>query len=868
MSSEERNLRICESSLPSSLLVHFVSTGNVLVRLSIGKCLQMMTSTPRSSSVFLSRHESAFRTTLEEIEKSDLSAFFLESLSAIMFSPNATVFELVFHSLSRHASNQDAASLLANHRIILAPSDPAVKTVTFIERICEVLTDDLSLFHYLITSASVPLRSLAKSTFTTIGNIWEFVASELHFLDHLCNLNRPAVLQLHPYSPHPHLEHLAKSTITRTMVSIIRVCLHLIISSPIPTPTTSPLDDSSIVNIHDLWSFVNNKISFFHNLNLFPFFDYIVIFISVVDVGLYKTNELIHTSSTLSTAAVTSLHHTLEIVSSGMKILHDQFPLLFHHSLTGLITLKVFPLVKTAITTCIELPSHLTHVPTDQKDALNATINSVLTMSWKIITRSLVMSMKSLHPILESLFVEGPDMFTLVEQISRHFNTNLLMDLLDLTNKKPSQTRAIFIFLNENMIERMFERVRPTAVMLTDRDFHSHVLSLIWNMTRGTDPDSWKTEERPFEPLLQFNRVVVPSQPYLLFVFQRDEYLATPDGLFESQINRIFEHIVRLDRELNKKGKDVKTGRESWEVGPSMFLMTLRKIKQWNFFDTCLGMIGNQQILFSTDLGNPDMDLPSKITTTTMDMLETVFSNSSANTRLALVRADLIPRLINTLNPLSLSLAEAVDIHTYLMGTIINSIWLASPCCVSELGIENGTEEQAIHETVFRKVLVPLETYIWHLFAMAIGKDRKLLSPNSWPFSILAPSRHTPSHSPLPLPHHPHPPTPLCLSLTTHTLPLPSASPSPPTPSHSPLPLPHHPHPPTPLCLSLTTHTLPLPSASPSPPTPSHSLCLSLTALQIIPPTNNCFSLIAFCREYLAKWPSSDALLVSSALNW
>ncbi|KAK2946482.1 hypothetical protein BLNAU_18587 [Blattamonas nauphoetae] len=74
-----------------------------------------------------------------------------------------------------------------------------------------------------------------------------------------------------------------------------------------------------------------------------------------------------------------------------------------------------------------------------------------------------------------------------------------------------------------------------------------------------------------------------------------------------------------------------------------------------------------------------------------------------------------------------------------------------------------------------------------------------------------------------------HPPTPLCLSLTTHTLPLPclsltthtlplpSASPSPTTPSHSPLPLPHHPHPPTPLCLSLTTHTLPLPSASPSP---------------------------------------------------
>ncbi|KAK2956927.1 hypothetical protein BLNAU_8002 [Blattamonas nauphoetae] len=45
-----------------------------------------------------------------------------------------------------------------------------------------------------------------------------------------------------------------------------------------------------------------------------------------------------------------------------------------------------------------------------------------------------------------------------------------------------------------------------------------------------------------------------------------------------------------------------------------------------------------------------------------------------------------------------------------------------------------------------------------------IGKDRKISSPNSWPFSITAPSP-------------PHFPTPLCLSLTTHTLPLPSASP-------------------------------------------------------------------------------------------
>ncbi|KAK2945217.1 hypothetical protein BLNAU_19857 [Blattamonas nauphoetae] len=550
MSSEDENVRICESSLPSSLLGQFVATRNVLVRLSIGKCIQMMTSTPASSSAFLSYHETAFRTTLEEIEKSDLSAFFLESLAAIMFSPNATVFELVFQSLSRHARNQEAASLLANHRLIFSLSDPAVKTVTFIERLSEVLTDHLLQIKSLFTSSTVPHQSLEKSTFTTIGDIWDFVVSKLHFLDQLCNLN-----------------HLAKSENTQAMVSIINVGLDLIKSSPIPTPTTSPFEESSIVSIHNLWSFVNNRISFCNNLLLLRDDRYVELFVSAIDVGLSKTNELVHTSATLTSAAVTSLHHTLEIVSSGVTILFERITSRFYHSLIEKITHASLPTVKTAITTCLELPSHLTNVPTDQKDALNATINSVLTMSWKIITRSLVMSMKSLNPILESLFVEGPDLFTLVEQISRHFNTNLLMDILSLTNNKPSETRAIFIFLKENMIERMFERVRPTAVPLADRDFHSHVLSLIWNMTRGTFPDFWKREEKPFEPLLQFNRVVVPSQPYLLFVFQRDEYLATPDGLFESHINRILENVMRLEKELYSEGLYEDIGRESWEVG-------------------------------------------------------------------------------------------------------------------------------------------------------------------------------------------------------------------------------------------------------------------------------------------------------------
>ncbi|KAK2945971.1 hypothetical protein BLNAU_19115 [Blattamonas nauphoetae] len=253
-----------------------------------------------------------------------------------------------------------------------------------------------------------------------------------------------------------------------------------------------------------------------------------------------------------------------------------------------------------------------------------------------------------------------------------------------------------------------------------------------------------------------------------------------------------------------------------------------------------------------------------------MRILDTLLDRCSAELRLALVQADLIPQLIVTLNTLSLSFTKAIDIHIYLFSSINKLVWLVTPEGLEILGIQDENELQAVHETIFQQVVAPSEQYIcnlcMHRFSIFDGdqskigilsrqsrsivatlsyslattlallvsgrqtsidgwmvtiadrKDRKMSLPNSWPFSILALSPATPSHSPLPLPHHQaHRPTPLCLSHSTNTLPLPSASLSPPTPSLFPLPLPHHPHPPTPLCLSLTTHALPLPSASPIP---------------------------------------------------
>ncbi|KAK2963633.1 hypothetical protein BLNAU_1198 [Blattamonas nauphoetae] len=93
----------------------------------------------------------------------------------------------------------------------------------------------------------------------------------------------------------------------------------------------------------------------------------------------------------------------------------------------------------------------------------------------------------------------------------------------------------------------------------------------------------------------------------------------------------------------------------------------------------------------------------------------TLIDTSSPKCLLALVKADLIPHLINTLKPLSLSLSDAVDIHIYLMKSIPDSLRLATPFYLEELGIKDGKRQQAVHETVLKQVLAPSEKYSWHL---------------------------------------------------------------------------------------------------------------------------------------------------------
>ncbi|KAK2950835.1 hypothetical protein BLNAU_14253 [Blattamonas nauphoetae] len=98
-----------------------------------------------------------------------------------------------------------------------------------------------------------------------------------------------------------------------------------------------------------------------------------------------------------------------------------------------------------------------------------------------------------------------------------------------------------------------------------------------------------------------------------------------------------------------------------------------------------------------------------------MKLLYDLLWRCSAKTHLDLIKADMIPQIIATLNPLSLSLAETIDIHTHLLLSLRQSLWPSTPLSLAELGIRAGDERQAVHTTILKQVVAPSEKYISHL---------------------------------------------------------------------------------------------------------------------------------------------------------
>ncbi|KAK2946528.1 hypothetical protein BLNAU_18570 [Blattamonas nauphoetae] len=117
------------------------------------------------------------------------------------------------------------------------------------------------------------------------------------------------------------------------------------------------------------------------------------------------------------------------------------------------------------------------------------------------------------------------------------------------------------------------------------------------------------------------------------------------------------------------------------------------------------------------------------IASAALEVLPIMIIRCRTTIHLIIVQADVIRQIINTLNPQSLSFEEAEDIHINIMKNITNSVWLATTDGLEQLEIEDNDEEQAVHETGLKQVLVPSETYIWHLcvnrFSIVDGNQSK-----------------------------------------------------------------------------------------------------------------------------------------------
>ncbi|KAK2947023.1 hypothetical protein BLNAU_18025 [Blattamonas nauphoetae] len=98
-----------------------------------------------------------------------------------------------------------------------------------------------------------------------------------------------------------------------------------------------------------------------------------------------------------------------------------------------------------------------------------------------------------------------------------------------------------------------------------------------------------------------------------------------------------------------------------------------------------------------------------------MEMFHYLIRRCSGSENFALVKADMIPQLLNILNPVSLSFADCQEIHTCLVYAIYISFWLATPGGLANLEIEDDDGQQAVHKIVLKKVFAPSETYICHL---------------------------------------------------------------------------------------------------------------------------------------------------------
>ncbi|KAK2946744.1 hypothetical protein BLNAU_18340 [Blattamonas nauphoetae] len=167
-SSEDELDRICQSSIPSFLLEWMIIPNNNTLITEIGNCLLLMTSSLRSSSIFLAHHKPKFLAFINHCLNPMFSLLYSSLLPQLCLSPHPQISKLPLKVLSRQAGiAYQIHAFLQTLEIPSVSTESWSKPDTFVGRLCGMLTEHVSQIRSLFTE-STPNDPTISSLSTTL----------------------------------------------------------------------------------------------------------------------------------------------------------------------------------------------------------------------------------------------------------------------------------------------------------------------------------------------------------------------------------------------------------------------------------------------------------------------------------------------------------------------------------------------------------------------------------------------------------------------------------------------------------------------------------------------------------------------------
>ncbi|KAK2964062.1 hypothetical protein BLNAU_1143 [Blattamonas nauphoetae] len=188
------------------------------------------------------------------------------------------------------------------------------------------------------------------------------------------------------------------------------------------------------------------------------------------------------------------------------------------------------------------------------------------------------------------------------------------------------------------------------------------------------------TQSNLSSPLLQFS---TDCYPFLNWNEEGPESSEEKAVVFQSLVATVKSQPA-LDDSLEAKAVKLLE-----YVIPNDFFSAVTFLRNFasSFDDTLTNFVQSIVVLVSS---------PSNgITTASMKILRNLITGCSAKVHQSLIQVDLIPKIITTLNPQSVSLSDCEQIHTCLIRVISWLFWMATPARLVYLEIEGLDEQQA-----------------------------------------------------------------------------------------------------------------------------------------------------------------------------